>query len=182
MGRKNNVHKLSPDARRYVERMLREDRWSLDEIVDATLMEFPDERLSRSSLHRYQPEFAELRERMDAIDRVSEALIGGLGEGAGDKAGALLAHAVTTAVTHAALKAQSSEEDISIAEIRKLAGAAKLALETRTLSMRERKAIAQEAREQQQREQADRLDQLGHAQGLSEEQANFLKRDVLGMK
>lgn len=182
MGRKSSVHKLQPDARRLVERMLREDRWTLNEIVDAVELEFPDESLSRSSLHRYQPEFAEMRERMDAIDRVSDALIGGLGEGAGDKAGALLAHAVTTAVTHAALKAQSSEEDISIAEIRKLAGAAKLALETRTLSLRERKAIAAEARDQLQREQASRLTELGQAQGLNEEQATFLMRDVLGIR
>jgi hypothetical protein len=160
MARKNKVHKLPPETRRYVEQLLREDRWTLDEIVHAVKMKFPEADLSRSSVHRYTPEFAQLRERMDAINRVSESLIGGLGEGAGDKAGALLANAVTTAVTHAALKAQN-DDDADIGEIFKLARAAKNALDARRISLQERQVVAREAREQALREQREKLEALG---------------------
>ncbi len=160
MGRKNRIHKLEPEARRLVERLLREDRWTLDEIVAQVRERFPDVSISRSSVHRYQPEFAELRERMDAIDRVSQALIGGLGEGVGEKAGALLAHAVTTAVTHAALKAQSADE-IDMDELYKLARAANLSMGTRKMSLAERQAIERAAAERALREQREKLEALG---------------------
>ena len=161
--RRSSISRLPAAQREYIERLLREDRFTLDEMIADLRGRFPGQpaaEVSRSGLHRYQESFAELTERMREIDRAAQALVGELGEDIGEKSGALLAHAVTTLATNAALRAQQSE-DVSIDEVRKLAVAAKNALDTRRLSLAERKAIRQEAREELQREQRAKLEELG---------------------
>ena len=179
--RRSNISRLPAEQRAFVERLLREDRLTLSEMFDAIRAKFPDADVSRSGLHRYQASFAELTARMREIDRAAQALVGELGDGIGDKAGQLLANAVTTLATNAALRAQESD-DISIDEVRKMATAAKNALDTRRLSLRERQALRQEAREELQREQAARLDTIVKEAGLSDETAATFRRKVLGLK
>lgn len=186
--RKGKIHRLDPAARALIERMLDEDRWTLDEIVHAVKLEFPGADFSRSGIDRYKPEYEEMRTRMKSVQRLSDALVEGLGEGASDKAGRLLAQAVTTAVTHAALRVQTRDDNgddaVDIGELNVLALAAGRALKAQRLATDE--SLIQErerkARESLLKEQNERLDSQARAQGMDEEQVLFWRREVLGVK
>lgn len=180
-GAPNRIRRLPSEQRAFVERLLREDRHTLDEMLAAIRERFPDATVSRSGLHRYKASVEELAGRMREIDRAAQALVGELGEDIGDRAGALLANAVTTLATNAALRANESD-DVSIDEVRKMAVAAKNALDTRRISLAERRTIAQEAREALQREQSAKLDKIVKEAGLSDDVAATFRRKVLGLK
>lgn len=163
--RKGKIHRLAPEARARIEALLDEDRWTLDEIFETVKLEFPDADFSRSGLHRYQPEYTQMRERMREIERVSDALVGGLGEGGADKANRLLAQAVTTAVTHAALKLQTREDEgedgVSMQELKDLSLAAGRAMKAQRLATEEALVIEKTVRERVLREQREKIEALG---------------------
>lgn len=162
--RKGKIHRLSPAARARIEHMLDEDRWTLDEVFDAVKTEFPEADFSRSGLHRYQPEYVQMRERMREIERVSDALVGGLGEGGADKANRLLAQAVTTAVTHAALKLQTRDDDedaVTMQDLKDLSLAAGRAMKAQRLATDEALVIEKTVRERVLREQRNKIEALG---------------------
>lgn len=180
---KSSIQRLPPEQRAHVERLLREDRLTLAEMIAELQQTFPGEpaaEVSKSALHRYGQGLSELTGRMREIEAVSQIVIGELGEGVGDKAGALLGHAITTLATNAALKAHESD-DMSVEDIRKLARAAKDAMDTQRVSVNVRRAIAQEARDALQREQAAKLDNVVKSGGLSEERANEFRKKILGI-
>jgi hypothetical protein len=182
MGRQSSIKGLEPPVRAYIERLLREDRLTLDELLAAVREKYPEaETPSRSSLHRYKSGFEELAGRMREIEAASAAMVGELGEGMGDRAGALLAQAVTTLATHAALNAQADENELSIKEVAALARAAKAAMEARTMSVRERQAVEKAAQERLLREQNKKLEQMGKSGSIAPETLKTIRREVYGI-
>ena len=180
MARKSSIKRLAPEVRKHLERRLREDRLTLDELIEDLREHFPEaEAPSRSALHRYRSGFEEMAGRMREIEAASTALVGELGEDVGERAGQLLAQAVTTLATNAALQAHDSE--VSITEIAKLARAAKAAMEARTLSRKEREAIEQAARERLLREQDEKLEAMGKAGTLAPETLARIRSEVYGI-
>lgn len=179
-GTPSRIRRMPAEQRGFVEKLLREDRHTLDEMLAVIRDRWPEAAVSRSGLHRYKAGFDELAGRMREIDRAAQALVGELGEGIGDRAGALLANAVTTLATNAALRAQENP-DIAVEDVRKMAVAAKNALDTRRLSLAERRTIAQEAREALLREQSKALESVVKSNGLSAETADALRRQLLGV-
>lgn len=180
---KSSISRLPAEQKAHIERRLREGMMTLDELIADLRAIFPGEpaaEVSRSALHRYERGFTELTARMREIETVSNAVIGELGEGVGEKAGALLAQAITTLATNAALKAHDSD-DISIDEIRKLARAAKDAMDTQRVGVTVRKAIAEEARQALLREQQEKLDKVVRTGGLSEQTAADMRKKILGI-
>ncbi len=159
-GRASRIRRLPADQRALIERLLREDRHTLDEMIDTLRSTFPATEVSRSSLHRYQSSLAELSGRMREIDRAASALVGELGEDMGEKAGALLVQAVTTLATHAALRAHG-DDDTSIDDVRKLAQATKAATDSHRLSFQTRQQIRKAVREETLLEQRQKLEALG---------------------
>lgn len=181
MGRKSNIKKLNPEVRQYLEKLLREDRHTLDELIADLQQKFPGEQTpSRSSLHRYRSSFDEMVGRMREIETAAGALVDELGDGVGEKAGALLAQAVTTLATNVALDAHE-RDDVTVKEIGELARAARAAMQARTMSIKERQAIEQAAREKLQREQESALEETARAQGMTEDQVKFWREKVLGI-
>lgn len=181
MARKSTIRRLPGDVRKHLERRLREDRLTLDELIDDLREHFPDATPpSRSALHRYRIGFEELAGRMKEIEIASTALVTELGEGSGD-AGALLAQAVTTLAVNAALKAHGDDKDISIEEIGKLARASKAAMEARTMSIKERQSIEKAAEERLLKEQAKKLDTLGKTGALAPETLAKIRSEVYGI-
>lgn len=179
MGRKSSVARLEPAARKYLEKLLREDRHTLDELLAALRAKFPTADVSRSGLHRYRASLDEMMGRMREIDTAATALVSELGEGVGDKAGALLAQAVTTLATNAALNAHG--EDVSIKEVAELARAARAAMQARTMSLKEREAVEEAARRKLLAEQEANLQEVAKAQGMDEAQVDFWRRKFLGI-
>lgn len=184
MGRKSTISRLAPGVKKYVEKLLREDRLTLDEMIVDLQAKYPE--LARSgvlpskySMQRYSQGFAELTGRMREIEIAASAMVTELGDGVGDKAGALLAQAVTTLATHAALQAQE-RDDVSIKEVTDLARAARAAMETRTLSLRERVAIEDLTRKKLLEEQRAKLDAMGTKGGVTEDTKRAI-REALGI-
>ena len=138
MGRKSSISKLQPEERKHLEKLLREDRLTLDELLAEMKEHFPSVKVSRSGVQRYRAGFGEMMGRMREIETAAGALVDELGDGVGDKAGALLAQAVTTLAANAALNAHGSEKDLSIKEVGELARAARAAMQARTMSIKER--------------------------------------------
>ncbi len=183
MGRKSTIHKLPTDVRAHIERRLREDQLTLDELLEDIRQHFPDtdETPSRSALGRYKQSFGEMVSRMREQDQMARLLVSELGENPDERAGALMVQAVTTLTTHAAFTAQQ-EADPDIDTVRHLARAAKDVLQSRKASLDERREIERVARERLLKEQEENLQETARAQGLSEDQVQFWRERVLGIK
>lgn len=158
--RKSNITRLPAEQREYIERLLREDRLTLTEMLASIRTKFPTAEVSRSGLHRYQQPLRELTERMREIDAAARVVVEELGENPDDRAGALLCQSITTLATNAALRAQTDDET-SIEDVRKLARASKDVIAARSMSLKERQAVETAAREKLMREQKERLTELG---------------------
>jgi hypothetical protein len=183
--RKSSVGRLPAEQRAFVERLLREDRLTLDEMITELQQHFPGEpaaELSRSALHRYSSGFAELTARMREIDRASQALVGEFGDSLGEKASTLLSNAVVTLVTDVALRQQEADEGVDVETARKLARAAKDAIDTKRLDVNVRKAIAAEAREALLREQSEKLDKAERSGTYDPATLKRIREDVYGIR
>lgn len=178
MLKKSSIRKLDAEQRQFIERLMREDNRTLDEMLAEIKKKFPDEKTpSRSSLGRYRQSFDEMAGRMRDIQAASQALVSEFGEDVDDKAGALLSQAVTTLVTAMAMEANSEGAEISIKDAGQLARASKTVMETRTLSIKERKAIRQAYAE----EAANAVtEELRGQDGMSEELENKIRGILLG--
>lgn len=184
MGRKSAITRLAPGVRKHIEKLLREDRHTLDELISELQQKWPELHKagalpSRSGLHRYQASFAELTGRMREIETAAAAMVDELGEGMGDKAGALLAQAVTTLATNAALNAHE-RDDVSVKEVTDLARAARAAMQARTMSIKEREAIEDAARRKLLEEQKAKIDAMGSKGGVTAETKAAI-REALGI-
>lgn len=181
MGRKSSIDKLPPEARAHIEKRLRENRLTLDELFADVREAFPDLAAapSRSALGRYRMGFDEVMKTQRAMSTAASALVAELGEDFDDKSGALLAQAVTTLATRAAFD-QLESESAEIGDVLDLARAAKAAQESRSLNLRERQAVAKLAREKLLEEQKARADELGRKPGVTENTMLAI-RQVLGI-
>ncbi len=180
MGRKSAITRLPPDVKAHIEKRLREDRMTLDELLVDIRQAFPEAHApSRSSLGRYRASFEELAGRMREIETATAVLVGELGEGVGDKAGALLTQAVTTLAANAALRAHEDDE-ISVKEIGELARAARAAMQARTMSLKERQEIEAMARKKLLEEQETALQEMRGSDGMSEQLEDRIRRVLLG--
>ena len=181
---KSSISRLPTEQRAHIERLLREDRLTLSEIIEDLEKTFPGQpaaEVSRSALHRYGAGFQELTARMRDIDRASQALVGEFGDSLGEKASTLLTNAVVTLVTDVALRKQEAPEGVDVETARKLARAAKDALDTKRVDVNVRKAVAAEAREALLRSQAAALDKVVKSGGLSAESAADFRKKILGI-
>jgi hypothetical protein len=181
MGRKSTIDKLPPEVRGHIEKRLRENRLTLDELFADVREAFPDLSTapSRSALGRYRMGFEEVMSTQRAMATAASALVAELGEDFDDKSGALLAQAVTTLATRAAFD-QLGNESAEIGDVLDLAKAAKAAQESRSLNLRERQTVAKLAREKLLEEQKARLDALGAKGGVSDETRRAI-REALGI-
>lgn len=176
MPRPSSIKSLPPEQRSFIEKLLRKDQHTLDEMLELIRREFPTASLpSRSSLGRYGQSFAEMSSRMRDIQAASQALVAEFGENVDDRAGALLAQAVTTLATNVAL--ESMETDVSIKEVGELARAARAVMQARTMSMTERQAIRKAYAE----EAANAVtEELRGQDGMSEELESKIRGILLG--
>jgi hypothetical protein len=180
MGRKSSIQRSEPKIRAAIERLLRENRMTLDEMLAVIRREFgPTSVPSRSALHRFKVSFEEMVSRMREIETAASVVVGELGEGVGDKAGQLLTQAITTLATSAALDAH--EREVSIDDVRKLAVAARNAMEARRVSLRERQEIEKAARDRLVREQQEKLTSAEKAGRFDPETLRKIREEIYGI-
>lgn len=161
MPRPSSIKTLPPEQRAFIEKLLRKDQHTLDEMLALIRKEFPaHDSPSRSSLGRYRQSFEEMSGRMRMIQEASQMLVSEFGEDVDDKAGALLTQAVTTLVTTCALESNAADAELTTKEAGELARAARAVMEARTMSLKERENIRRIARDELIREQREKLDAL----------------------
>ncbi|PTQ91260.1 phage protein Gp27 family protein [Agitococcus lubricus] len=177
MLKKSSIRKLSDEQRQFIERLMREDNRTLDEMLEAIKKQFPDQKTpSRSSLGRYRQSFDEMASKMREIQVASQVLVSEFGEDVDDKAGALLSQAVTTLATGVALRS-NDDDKISIQDVGDLARAARAVMQTRTMSIKERQAIRKAYAE----EAANAVsEELRGQDGMSEELEERIRAILLG--
>ncbi|NMG48983.1 DUF3486 family protein [Azoarcus communis] len=182
MGRKSSIDKLPAEVRTHIQKRLRENRLTLDELIDDLRNAFPraEELPSRSAVHRYSQNISEIVAHEREMAAAAEALVAELGEEFDAKSGALLAQAVTTLASKTALSKIQSGEAMEIGDVLDLARAAKAAQEARSLNLRERQAVAKAAREKLLEEQKAKLDAMGSKGGVTEE-TKLAIREALGI-
>lgn len=163
MARKSAVTKLPPDQRSYLEKLMRDDAHTLSEIFELAREKFPESTPpSRSALGRYKQSFDEIVRRQRGIQEASRALVAELGEDVDDRAGALLAQAVTTLACNTAMDLNDPDaEKVSVKEVSELARAARAVMQARVMSMKERQEIEKGARDKLIRDQKEKLEELG---------------------
>jgi len=182
MAGKSSINRLPPVVKAYIQKLLREDRLTLDDMLVDIQGRFPNEKApSRSALGRFKVGFDELIDKARQQREMAEAFVGAFGEDASDKTGVLLVEAISTLTYQAAMGAHE-KDDVTIAEVSALARAAKATMEARTLSVKERQAIEKATRERLLQEQAAELDNAVKAQGMTEDQALFWRQKFLGVK
>lgn len=182
--RKSSITRLPAEQRDYIERLLRAGQMTLDEMIADLQARFagqPAADVSRSALHRFDQYVAETTQEIREIEAAASAIAGTLGEGFGEKSADFLAQAITVLALKATKRARD-DVDLSTREAKDLALMAKNAMDTRRMSLNTRRIVAQEAREELQREQAARLDTIVKEAGLSDETAATFRRKVLGLK
>lgn len=180
MGRKSTVDKLDPAVRKHIERRLRENRLTLDELIDDLQGTFPSaEHPSRSALGRYRQSFDTMMEQVRQQEQMARIMVEELGENPDDTAGALLVQSVTT-LTNRVLFDSQNAEDLDIEDVRKLARAAKDIMHTRKLSLEQRREVERMAREKLIAEQETKLEELRGADGMSEHLESRIRNVLLG--
>lgn len=180
MGRKSTVDKLDPTVRQHIEKRLRENRLTLDELIDDLQAKFPSaEHPSRSALGRYRKNYDEMMEEYRKQEYAARLMVEELGENPDDKAGALLVQSVTTLANRVMFDSHG-DEDLDIEDVRKLARAAKDIMHTRKLSLEQRREVERLAREKLIAEQETKLEELRGTDGMSEQLEDRIRNVLLG--
>jgi len=176
---RSSINRLPDEVRSHIERRLRENQFTLDELITDLRAQFPNKSTpSRSALGRYRQNFDSMVAKMRDQETMSRLLVSELGENPDDRAGALMVQALTTLVNQAVFDAQ--DKDLGVADIGKLARAAKDAILARSASLKERLAIESAAREKLLAEQKEKLAAMPVAGGVTEETKQAI-RAALGI-
>lgn len=180
---KSSITRLPQEQRAYVERLLREGRLTLDEMIADLQQRFagePAADVSRSALHRFDQQIEDAGREIREIESAARALVGELGEGFGEASADFLTQAVTVVAVKAAMRAKDDPE-LGIKEAKDLALMAKNTMDAKRMNAAQRKVIQTEAREQLLREQSAALDKIVKTEGLSEETAADVRKKILGI-
>lgn len=145
MARKSAIRKLPAEQRKYVEKLLREDRLTLDEMLAAIRAQFPTADVpSRSSLGRYKQAVDAIAERIRGQREVARVWVAELGENPDDKSGELLVQTITALANDVALRAANSDE-VDAADVSRLARIVNQLSDASARTLKTRKAMRAEA-------------------------------------
>ena len=184
MARKSSIARKPEQVRATIDKLIRQGRLTLDEIVTYVDSQHGEGSApSRSALGRYAKSVGAMMGRMRDIDTASRAIVEELGESPDDKAGALLVQSITTMATDVALRMHDAEGDDapSVEDVRKLARASNDIMRARRVSRQERQEIERAARNKLLEEQSERLDAAAQERGMDEAQLEFWRKKVLGI-
>lgn len=172
MSRKSSIHRLDARIREAVDAAIREDRATIDELVE--LIEHHGGEASRSAVGRYVKRTRESMEHYRQAQALAKTWAEKIPEN-GDVA-ALSRQLLSTAAFRAAAdlqdgeKVEGKEVMLMARALKDIAAAAKTDAEARA---RIRQELAQEA--------AAAVDKAGAARGLTQETRDEIRREILGM-
>ena len=174
MGRQSSINKLEPRIREAVDRLVRDGRATIDEIVDA--IDALGGEASRSSVGRYVKNAREQMQRYREAQEVAKVWVGKLEEDPKGDVGRLLSEMLRT-VAFQVIGELGDEDDIGAGDIMLLARAIKdLASADKTnldRELRVRQEVAKQA--------AEKAAKIAKKGGMSAETVAEIRREILGV-
>lgn len=172
MGRKSSIRKLHPDLRREIDRLLDDERFTLEQVTDH--MRTLGAEVSKSAVQRYNVQFQELRQELRVVREMSDTVGRELGES--DDHTRLIVESLQALLIKARMQHNGKDEidDRSLKNLtesaRNLAVALKSSVDTE-LKVRERFA----------REAAAEVEKEAKSEGLSADTIERVKAKILGL-
>jgi len=177
MGKKSSITQQPDHIREAVDRAIREQRATIDDIV--SLINAMGGEASRSAVGRYVKSANEQMEQYRKAQEVAKVWIGRLEENPEGDVGRLLSEMLRT-VAWQTIGSMDGESDNAAMEIMLLAKAIKDMAGADKVTMESALRIRQEARKQALEEAAQRAEETAVAQGMGADQARFWREQVLG--
>lgn len=183
MGRQSSIKKLPQEIKTHLDKLLRSDKFTLDEILDCIRAEYPDieELPSRTAIWRYQQTTKKMIEDQRNIQAMSESLVAELGESFDDKTTALLSSMMTNLASNAVMGALN-EDKIAAKELLELARATNQAIEASQKSLKVRQAIEKSAQEKLIAQQKAKLNELGKTGEVPQEMLAKVIKAAYGLE
>lgn len=178
---KSSVDRLPPEVRERVEAMLKDGRYTLDEMIDALRREFPTAQApSRSALGRYSQRFDDIGARLRESREVAKIWVDKLGSEPQGDIGKLVMELLRTAAFDATLELQDARDEegklvLDPKAISTLALAVQRLEAAGKWNLQREKEIQAAALAQA----ADRVEESARAQGMGDDQARFWRDRVL---
>lgn len=180
MGRKSSIERLPKVVRDRVGAMIRENRLTLDEIVEQLREQFGDAP-SRSALHRYKQNAEEAIAKQREMESISQVWVREIKDEPDGKMGRMIIELLRTVAMQSALNAQS-KDDVDPKHLAHLARAFNLIESTTKRQAENRALLRNEIRQELLAEQDEKLKAAVKATGLSAETADALRRQILGIE
>jgi hypothetical protein len=183
-GRISTIDKLPEDIRVGINAALRERRLTQEEIRDhfnALLEKRGAGTVSRSSFNRYSVQIEEKGSMLREAREAANALVGGLGETGGTDLGRAVTELVKTLAFDLVVNG-TGKKPLNVDTLNKVALIAQRIERASKISLDRELKIQDEARRGALEDAADAIGKSAHQQGLTEEQAEYWKEQVLGIK
>ncbi len=185
---KPKIQRIDAQVRKHIEQRLRENRLTLDELLAELQEKFPGhtpDLPTRSALHRYSQDVRAVVLHESEMQAAAQALVDELGENFDDLSGVLLTQSITTLVSTCVWKAmraskQDADDTLDLAAVRALAEMAKLTMQTRAMSLKERQGVAAQEKAKLLEEQRAKLEAMGSKGGVTEDTKKAI-REALGI-
>lgn len=176
MARQSSIRRLDPRIRTVLDRLVREDRATIDEITTHLEQLLGDDAPSRSAVGRYVKNAKEQMEQFRQAQEIAKVWVGKLEEDPQGDVGRLLSEMLRT-LAFQQLANMGGEAEINTKELAMLAGAIRdLANADKTATdraLRVRKEIATEA--------ANKAAAVARKRGLDAGTVQELRRELLGI-
>ena len=180
-GRLSSIDRLPEDVRVQVNAALRERRQTQVEILDevnAELVSRGEAPISKSALGRYavavEKKMAQMREAREAAN----AMVGGLDEIKGTDLGRTITEMIKTLAFSKIMKDGEDNQELDVDTLNKLALLAQRIERASKMSHDREQAIRSKALEAA----ASAVDETAAQGGLSDEAADMIRRQILGVK
>lgn len=175
MGRKSSIKQLPPDIKEVIDKAIREERATLDEICQV-IDEMGGE-VSRSALHRYRKKAEEQMTRWRDAQEVAKVWMGKIEETPDDEFGRMLSEMLKT-LAYQSMATIGEADKVKPGDIQNLARSLKDLASADKLTAEKVLRIRKEEREKV----ADEITEAAEAQGMDADQAQFWREKVLGIK
>lgn len=173
MGRKLKVKTFPREVRALLDKLIRDDRWSLREMADALQAEFGEAaKVSINGISNYMVGFKESLERVRASRAAARALVADIGESPDGDVGRALVETLQ-AMLHRLVIAADGKEELKPAELKQLMQSLKLVIESGNIAVRTAEKIKQAAQDELRAQQMARVDNLVKSGGTTAEGAKL---------
>jgi hypothetical protein len=177
MGQKSTVKKLDPRIREAVDKLVRDGRATIDQIVDKLEGMLGEEAPSRSAVGRYVKSAREQMKRYREAQELAKVWVGKLEEDPHGDVGRLLSEMLRTVAFQQLASAGDEGAQIDTKDIMFLAGAIKDLANADKVSLdrelRIRTEVAKKA--------AEKAAEVAKRGGLSKDMVDNLRRELLGI-